>query len=247
MKRNLFFILFLFLVAGTVFGQGSELAVHFFGIGSIPNGDFGEKSANDTKLTRRSGFQIGDKIGLAGSGYGAGFELISPIGISSIQWIFSSKTIINVTKSESVEQEFTSELGSIVELEYGTWLNIPVMSGFRYDYLFTSGVTLYGTLQGGVNFSKLASRKATVENVTVEETEFDFARDFGFECGFGLLFNQRYNLGFRYLNLSTPRFDGNQKLSETVFPGIFSRENTIMGEERSISMFIMTFGIQLFK
>jgi len=249
MKYNLIMILFLFFFIASALGQSSEMALHFFSIGSIPNGDFGEEIDDNTQVTRRFGFNIGDKIGLAGSGYGAGIELISPVGIRGLEWIFSTKAIINISETESIQSDFRSELGDSValELDYGKWFNLPVMSGFRYGYMISPEFTIYGILQAGVNFSKLASRKARIEKLTVEETEYDFARDFGFEIGTGILINQRYNIGFRYLNLSTPRFDGDQKLSETIFPGICSRENSIMGEERSISMFIITLGIQLFR
>ena len=229
MRRYLFIALSLFLV-GSAFSQGSELAIHMFGIGSFPSGDYGKDLADDTKLTRRTGFAIGDNIGLATMGYGAGVELVSPVGFPGLQWIFSGKAIVNGSETKAVLSEFRSQLGDSVdlELEYGQWLNFPVMTGFRYDYQFTPTYTVYGILQAGVNFSKMASRKATIGTVVVEDAEFNFARDFGFEFGFGLLFNQRYNLGFKYLALRTPRYEGTKKLSESLFPNIFRRNIDIL-------------------
>jgi len=248
MKRYL--LLFALLVIGDqAFSQGSELAVHLFGIGSLPTGDYGKNIADDTRLTRRSGFAIGSKIGLATFGYGLGFEMVAPVGFPGLQWIFSGKAILNGSDVTAVQADFRSKLGDSVDLElkYGQWLNLPVMTGFRYDHQFSPTYTAYGILQAGINFSKMASRQARVAERMIEETKSDFARDFGFEFGLGLLLNKRYNLGIRYLALAQPRFEGSKKVSETIFPEIIVREMSILGEERSISMVIVTLGVQLFK
>lgn len=239
----------LLIIAETTRSQGSELAVHLFGIGSLPTGDYAKNIAGDTRLTRRSGFAIGSKIGLATFGYGFGFEMVAPVGFPGLQWIFSGKAILNGSDEKAVQTEFQSELGDSValRLKYGHWLNFPVMTGFRYDHQFTPEYTMYAIVQAGINFSKMASRQAWVGDLIVEETKSAFARDFGFEFGLGLLFNKRYNLGVRYLALEQPRFEGTKKLSETIFPEIIVREMSILGEERSISMLIVALGIQLFK
>jgi hypothetical protein len=237
------------MITSAVFAQPSELALHLFGIVSLPNGDFGKDLGDNARLTRRAGFDIGDKVGLAQTGFGCGAELISPVWFQGLQWIFSAKTLVNSTKEETAQSEFRSQLGDSVDviLEYGQWINIPVMTGFRYDYYFTHKYALYGIIQGGINFSKAASRKVTIGDLTVEDTNYKWTRDFGYELSIGLLFDQTYNIGFRYLSLSTPRYEGTQYLSETRFPSIIYNESGILGEKRSISMYVVTLGIQLFK
>lgn len=249
MKCNLFFVLVMALFTSTVFAQSGELALHLFGCASLPNGDFGKDIAANTQKTRRAGFYTGDKVGLAQTGFGCGAELISPVWFRGLNWVFSTKVLVNGVDGEAAQVKFRSELGDSVDLQfkYGQWLNIPVMTGFRYDHHFSHKYTLYGVLQAGVNLSKAPSKKATVRQVTAEDTNYEFARDFGFEVGLGFMLNQTYNLGFRYLALSTPHYDGTRKLSEKVFPEIPSLESAILGEERSISMFVVTLGIQLFR
>jgi len=249
MKRRLLYVLVLTFFASTVFAQTGDLALHLFVVGSLPNGDFGKDVAANTQMTRRSGFNTGNKVGLAKSGFGCGAELISPVWFRGLNWVFSTKILVNGVDGEVARAKFRSELGDSVDLQfrYGQWLNIPVMTGFRYDHHFTHRYTLYGILQAGLNLSKAPSKMATVGEITAEDTKYEFARDFGFEVGLGFMLNQTYNLEFRYLALSTPRYDGTRKLSEKVFPEIFSRKSAILGEERSISMFIVTIGIQLFR
>lgn len=248
MKRYLMLIV-LFVIVKNAFSQGSELAIHLFGIGSLPTGDYAKDITSDSKLTRRSGFAIGSKIGLATTGYGAGFEMVAPVGFPGLQWLFSSKAIVNGSATDALQSAYRTELGDSVtlELDYGQWLNVPVMTGFRYDHQFSPAYTMYGLLQAGINFSRMASRTARIGKVVVEKAEYDFARDFGFEFGLGLLFEKRYNLGFRFLSLAKPRYEGSKQLSEIIFPEIITRDIAVLGEERSISMFIVTLGIQLFK
>jgi len=89
MKQSLLFMIVLTLFANELFAQQGELALHLFGIATAPNGDFGKKVADNTMVTRRSGFQVGDKIGLATSGLGVGGELIAPVWFRGLSWVFS--------------------------------------------------------------------------------------------------------------------------------------------------------------
>ena len=231
------------------FSQTSDLSVQLFAIVSQPNGDFARNITNNTGMMEQHGFWIGDKIGLAKTGFGTGVELMSPVWFKWLQWVFSSMVIINGVDGSATEAKFRSQLGDSVNVNfnYGLWLNIPVMTGFRYDHNFTARYTVYGIVQAGVNLSRAPSKKAVVNGVIAEESKYSFARDFGYEAGVGFMYNQRYNLSMRYLLLGTPRYDGTRRLSEKVFPHIFSRVNDILGEERSISMIVVTLGIQLFQ
>lgn len=250
MKRYLITLLIVpFVITSLLYAQNEELALVIFGSTSLPTGDFGKDIGKFPKMTRRAGFDVGDKEGLAQTGFGVGAEIITPVKFKSLSWILSGKFLYNGVDGSAVQSEFRHQLGDTVDInfDFGNWINIPVMTGFKYDFRLSHKLVLYGMLQGGINVSKAASLKATVAGITVEKTTFDFARDFGYEVGLGLLFDHRYNIGFRYLALSTPRYEGTRKLSEIQFTEIYSRKTAILGEERSISMFVVTLGVQLFK
>jgi hypothetical protein len=269
MRSKLSFLLVLSLFASTLFAQKEELGFHFFGSASLPMGDFGKEEDDFTRVTRITGFDSGDKIGLATMGVGVGAELIAPVWFSGLKWVLSTRILINGVDDAAVKSIFRSQfVGDTVvykhenkavdgiDFEFGQWINIPVMTGFRYDYHFSSKYTVYGIIQAGMNLSKAPSQKATVvmkaldgtkESFIAEDREYEFARDFGFEVGVGFVLNQRYNIGFRYLALNTPRFDGTRNLAVQVFPEIFSLENIITGEERSVSMFVVSLGIQFYR
>jgi hypothetical protein len=271
MKIHLFIALIIMLITNTLFAQEGELSLHLFGTTSLPIGDFGTDADEYSRVTRVSGFEVGDKIGLAREGLGIGAELIAPVWFRGLNWVLSTKVLVNGTNRNKVLSEYRTQfvadtvetrdhqnksVVTSVDIEFGRWFNIPVMTGFRYDHHFSHRYTLYGTLQAGMNLSKAPYQKATVglkdaegtnELFEAENTKYSFARDFGYEVGIGFVWNQTYNFGIRYLALSNPRFDGTRTLSLDVFPWIYSLENEIVGDERSVSMLVVTFGIQLFR
>lgn len=249
MKHILFIALILLFATSMGFSQTAGLSFHMYTVVSQPTGDFARNIADNTGMTEQHGFWVGDKIGLAKTGFGAGVELMSPVWFKWLQWVFSSMVVMNTVDGSAVGAKFRSQLGDsvIAKFDYGLWINMPIMTGFRYDHNFTAKYTAYAIIQSGVNFSMAPSKKAIVNGVVAEESKYSFARDFGYQVGVGFMYNQRYNLSMRYLFLGTPRYDGKRRLSEKVFPHIFSRENDILGEQRSISMIVVTLGIQFFQ
>jgi hypothetical protein len=248
MKSKLVVILLLLLAANILLAQQTEISVHLYGGISVPNGDFAKSIDDFTGITMRSGLEIGDKIGLAKPGLGLGGELNTPVWFDGFFWTFSVGLFGNNVNGKDVQKEFRSQWGDTVKvsLDFGTWWNIPVLTGFRYDLNIARKMIVYGVGQIGVNLSKPPSLKATDGDLVIEETNYLLGRDWAYQLGIGFVYNQTYNLSIRYLNLGTSRYNGTKNLSELAFPAIFSRKINIIGEERSVSMFIITLGIQLF-
>ena len=249
MKQSLLFVLIYILFMSSAFAQQEDLSLYLFANISEPFGDFGKNFAPNTGATRRTGYYLGDKVGLAQMGYGIGAELISPIWFKGMRWVFSTKMIVNGVDDKAVTADFSSWLGDTVDVafDFGHWYNIPVMTGFRYDHHFSHRYTIYTIVLAGVNISKAPSKRITTGEIEAENTKYEVARDFGYEIGLGFMLDQTFNVGFRYLQLGTPRYDGTQTLSGQVFPGTFRQKKALLGEERSVSMFLVTLGVQLFK
>lgn len=249
MKQSLLFAVIIVVFISSAVAQQRDLSVHLFATVSQPSGDFGKNFGTNSGPTRRNGYYVGDRVGLAQMGWGAGVELNTPIWLNGMQWVFSTKLLVNGVDDKAVTSDFSSWLGDTADVafEFGQWTNIPVMTGFRFDYNFTHQYTVYGIMMAGVNISQSPSKKIMVGPIIAEDTKYEIARDFGYEVGLGFMLNQTYNLGFRYIQLGTPRYDGTQTLSEQVFPGIFRQKKALLGEERSVSMVVVTLGVQLFK
>ncbi len=232
----------------TGFAQQTEISVHLFGGVSVPNGDFAKSIDDFTGITVRSGLQTGDRIGLAQPGLGLGGELNTPVWFEGFFWTFSMGLFGNNVDGKAAQKEFRSQWGDTVAviLESGIWWNIPVLTGFRYDFNIARKMIVYGIGQIGVNLSKAPSLKATDGDLVMEDTNYLWARDWAYQLGLGFVYNQTYNISIRYLNLGTSRYNGTRNLNELAFPLIFNRTQNIIGEERSVSMYIVTLGIQLF-
>lgn len=249
MRRFILLLLFaLMIFSGLLYAQSEYASVLISTIGSLPNGDMARSLGDHPRLTRRAGFDIGENVGLASSGFGIGVELNTPVLLKGLGWIVSFRFLMNGTNSEDAREEFNHLLGDTIDFIYetGDWLNFPVMSGFRYRMEFSENIGVAALIQAGINFSRAPSRTGTVNGIVAEKTTFKFTRDFGYEFGFSFEFFKKWNLEFTYLNLNVPRYEGSRYLSEKVFPEIFSNENNILGEERSVSMYLMSLGYYLF-
>lgn len=246
MKRHVYALWALIILSCTALAQPDGLSIQIMGGVSAPVGDFGRTLGEYASITRRAGFNIGDAVGLAGLGFGGGVELVSPAWLNNMSWVLGARIFVNGTNESTAQQKFQSWLGGTSQLSYevGEWINIPVMTGLRYEVALTEVSRIYGIVQGGINMTRAAQRQATVGGVVVEEAKYEFTRDFGFEAGFGLLYQQRYNLSVRYLDLGSPRYEGTRVLSEKQFPAILSRENAVLGEQRSVSMLVVTLGVE---
>jgi hypothetical protein len=212
-----------------------------------PTGRFADKIGEGAAITRRFGFNIGDDVGLATRGAGAGLEMSTPVLTENLTWVLSARFLMNPIDDLTITDFFEDELDDTVDIHFdnGTWYNAPIFSGLRYTHGISENLGLYAIVQGGVNLTQQASRKATVRGMVAEETKFKLAPDFGYEVGFGVELLKRYNIGARYLNLGTPSYEGTRRLNEGFFPQIPKREMYISGDSRPVSMIILFLGYTL--
>ncbi len=227
--------------------QDNSISLTFLGNVLLPVGSFGEKIGNEPQLTRRFGFNYGKKVGLANTGFGMGAEVRKGVLARNLAWVISAKFLVNPADASKITSFFRGALGDTVDIffDFGRWINIPVFTGFYYSRGLGKDLSLYGTLQTGINITRQPYRKAIVAGQIVEETTFKFTPDFGFEAGFGIELWKKYNLGVRYLNLSSPRYEGSRRLNETFFTSIPKRVMNVDGDERPISMLMVFLGYQL--
>ena len=249
MKQIFFVSIFMLTMFSTMLhAQEDDFDLLISAYFSQPNGDYYEKIGEDARATRRYGFYIGDEVGLAKQGFGLGVELFTPVILDGLGWVFDIRYLSNETDAVIAETHFSELLGENANLVYttGTWINIPIMTGFRYKLHLLPNFVPSVLLQAGINLTKAPTRNASRNGVTGEDTSFRFTRDFGYEVGLGVDLFRKFNIGLTYLYLNTPRYEGTRNLSENVFPEIFSRENQIIGESRSISMFLVNVGYYIF-
>ena len=230
-----------------LYAQNDDVSFLVSVYGNMPTSDYGQTLGEYPKVTRRHGFDIGNDVGLAKTGFGLGFEFNTQMLVDGLSWIISARYLTNPTDPSDAEARFKQFLGDTMNVNYetGSWHHFPIMTGLRYTKRITDGIAATAIVQAGINFAKAASRKGTVDGIVGEDTEFQFERDFGYEFGAGLEFFEKWNIEFSYALLNSPRFKGTRMLSEEVFPEIVFNENEILGEERSISMILIRLGYYL--
>jgi len=240
-------VIFFLLMTTIMYGQNKEITLQFFGGASIGVGEFAKKIGSPIEITRRSGFAYGPEVGLAATGFAFGAEITFPILVEGLGWQLSTKAIINPTNKEEIESRFNEDplVLKALTFETGSWINIPIFSGFSYGIKVADDLNVYAHLQAGINFTQQASRKATYDGTVVEDTKYRMMPDFGMEAGISLELFDNYVLSARYLNLGSPRYEGTRTLNEKLFTEIPQREFKIEAEEKPVSMMLITIGIKI--
>lgn len=235
------------LLVSDLFAQLGQIKFTVFQNTSFPTGPFAETIGDEPRITRRFGFDYGKEVGLARVGAGIGIEVSQTVLNENLNWVLSTRFLANAVDNSQITTHFREELADSVALsfEHGTWMNVPIFTGFAYHIGLFSNVQIYGTLQAGLNITRQPYRKASVDREIVEETTFRTTPNFGYELGFGFKILKKYDIGFRYINLGNPRYDGTRALNESFFTSIPKRRMNIDGDEKPISMFLIFAGYSL--
>lgn len=200
-----------------------------YGAIALPRGDFG---SNDTDE---------DKSGLAKTGFGAGVEHTYPLSSPGLSWVSNVSFILNGFDGEALKDMFEDE-DVDVNVDAGNWINIPVMTGIKYQLKGSSNMSFYGMAQAGLNFVKgpKIEINSSVSEYDVKETiTWDFTSSFGFSIGGGIILNEKYAIGIRYLMLGEPDIKTTAKIS-------INRETEEVKDkkEQPISILLLTVGIR---
>ncbi len=177
---------------------------------SSPTGDFGDDD--------------GDDAGGATLGFSVTGEYTVPFGTEGLGWVSSVSIIVNgVDEPENFEA--------------GYWINVPVMTGLKYQTEASATLDVYGLGQVGLNLNKAPNFTRTYGDGSQAETSFDIATSFSFGVGAGVIFNDQINVSLRYLALGEPEITGTE-----VYEG---EEYDTNDYDQPISMIQLVVGIDL--
>ena len=247
MKRRLFALAFLLVIGSMnpLLGQQQGYVV-VQGIFSLPVDGFAENLGANPRVTRRDGFDVGTGAGFASEGLGVGLEISLPTGARGLRWNTGLMLLINGSDDKMLTQTFQSLLGEsvVVEFDYGYWIQMPVMTGFQYRFPAFGKTDFYGMIQGGLSLILPPTREANVSGATVDKRTYDLTRQFGYGLGGGFVVNNKFDLGFRYLDFGEPAFDGTRSLDTGYFDEAHDilGEDVILGEKRPVSMLLLSLG-----
>ena len=230
MKRILFTSIIILLISiDLAFAQKEEEKKYLLSASiSFPSGDFGDDSGKDA--------------GLAKTGFGISGSLTLPSGSPGLGWTFSASFLLNGIDDTELKQELREMLyyfgyeGNI-DLDFGYWVNVPILAGLKYKTPLSPTSDFYFIGQVGINFVKGPTMKLSLDDGFSSKTTYDVVSDFAFAVGGGFIINQKFTVELKYLGLGEPEIEGTSESgSESV---------EIEGIDQPISILLISLGINL--
>lgn len=148
----------------------------------MPTGDFADDGGAD------GGFAM---IGFALIG-----DYLYPVG-NLLGWITSATIAYNPAQDDI--------LGG-ADGEPGFWINVPLLTGLRYETPLSPTASLFGQAQVGFNYTNGPDIEADINSQQIE-VNYGSAVSFGFSVGVGITLNPRINVSTRYFDLGKPELE----------------------------------------
>ena len=152
---------------------------------SIPVGDFADDSGSDA--------------GSAGIGFTVVGDYLVPLGSPGLDWMTSASVAVN-TVDEDAFDVFNVDVDDV---DTGFWINVPVLTGIRYQTEVSPTVDIFGLGQVGLNVVRAPSGEVNDFDPSVEFSP-GIATALGFSFGGGIVLNERIQIGVRYNILGNP-------------------------------------------
>ena len=224
---------FILLIAIFSFAEQSNAqSFEVYGASSLPQGDFSDDSIDDPDAF------------LAKKGFGGGVEYSLPIYARELSWVISGAFLFN-----SVDKRCDDIIGC--NIDANSWLNIPVMGGVRYHTEISPAMKLYVQSQFGVNFVKAPTIEISFSEFDIGEYKYsnvkmelthDLTTSFGFGLGVGVIFNDKWNIGFRYFSLGEPEIKRESEISPQDLEDLIVGLGGLDSEFKSITVLLITIG-----
>jgi hypothetical protein len=245
--KNRFSKMFYFciLFSATALFSQSKTQLSFYGTASFPVGGFGKNLGLQPQETRRNGFDVGEGAGFATTGFGIASEFYFPVGIENVSCIAGISFVMNGTEDEQLTTTFQQLLQhDSVQFDFGNWVQIPAMAGFRYMLPLSENFGVYGMIQGGIDFIFAPTRKASVGGAIVDERKYVLEWEFGYGLGMGIVYNEEVDLGIRFFDFGKPPFDSERTLSHDYFDSAYdlTGKDIVLGQEIPVSFITVMLG-----
>jgi len=177
------------------------------------------------------GFAIGSEVEL--------LEL--PLAAPGLYWIAGAMVAFN-----SFDTDAMVDIMGGGSVDSGWWVNVPLLTGLRFEARAGPKITLYSAGLAGVSFSRSPGFRwsGTVfdgmnyhDEILTQES--GVGSSFAFEVGSGLLIGDTFDVSLRYVNMGKPLFNIDTALTIDGYPQ--------RGSDRfrqSVSMFVASAGVR---
>lgn len=196
-RAAILFTIFCVFLVNNSYSQSSPVKFGIFGGVSIPTGDFGEDKSFNLETGKGDGF--------ATVGFGGGLELLYPVGTPGLNWHTTAGFLYNGFDDTELLNYIDDD---DAEVDAGSYYIIPVITGLSYQAQLSPTLDALIIGQLGLSFIKKTTMELSYPGFDEYlDVEFGMATSFSFGVGAGLLFNDKFNITFRYLGCGEPEFD----------------------------------------
>ena len=223
MRNILTIFLVLIFITCLGYAQSEKGTFGIFGGLSMPQGEFGDD-------------EFEDDAGFAKMGFCIGGEYIKALNSPGLSWVTSISVVLNGLDADPIGDGYSEETGEDLSADAGSYINVPIMTGLRYHTETSPTMQMYGIAQVGLNYMKYPTVELKSDYGSAD-IEIDATTSFGFAIGGGIILNNKFNIGLRYLTFGDQDVDGKIKIPE--------QEDEDIESEFSLSFILITVGIPL--
>jgi hypothetical protein len=166
----------------------------------LPQGDFADDNLENCFLNSE-GFS-----GCAATGFNLGYKYYSPLSVSYLSLVFGLDGFYNGLSDDF--KDAVDETGAISS--WPAFLNFAATAGLNLACPVSDGLSIYGEVVGGFNWSKMTDMKGTSEdsyyNRVSAKVTFDSGFGFCYAFGGGILINKQFSIGLRYNDLNSYKY-----------------------------------------
>ena len=151
-----------------------------------------------------------------------------PLGVTrDVYFSLSGFFIHQPMDFDAIKAELEAASGQSFSIDGGGYSLIPILAGFRYYASNSSSVGVYFAGQAGMNIVTLGDVNLQSGGSTVNES-FSTGTSFAFAAGAGLVLNERFEVGIRYMGLGKPEFDMDVKRPSGSFTGSVKQDISLI-------------------
>jgi hypothetical protein len=223
MKNIFTFLLLIVFIAVMGYGQTGEGKFGIFGGLSMPQGEFADDDFEDDSGFAKMGFCIGG-------------EYVKQLNSPGLSWVTNISVVLNGLDEDPIAEGYEEMAYEDFTADAGSYINVPIMTGLRYSTETSPTMQMYGIAQIGLNYMKYPTIELQGDDGSAD-IEIDATTSFGFAIGGGIIMNNKFNIGIRYLTFGDQDVDGELKIP-------YEDDVQIEGEF-SLSYLLITIGIPL--
>jgi hypothetical protein len=202
---------------------------------AMPQGKFSDNSTNRVVWLNSDGASSG-----AGTGFGIGYKLLSPLTSDGLYWTFSINAFYNDLSSDT-KSDLDDKFVNYDNYNVPKYLDVPLMVGLQFERNIAEQLALYVEAGIGANILKITNYSFENSNSTTTIT-YKPAVSLAYKLGGGIVINNKYSIGLTYMDLGSYKIKYNRTYEPTT--GDTQRTDGKLSKKLPVSLLNLTVGFR---